>query len=180
MRDRTLDRRSKISNLKPKIDMAQEIERKFLVVGDRWRGLAEGTTYRQGYLLSGAGRTVRVRVAGTRGFLTIKGAIEGLSRSEFEYEIPLADAEELLNTLCDRPLIEKTRYKIPYEGLTWEVDEFWGDNDGLIVAEVELSSPDQTVQLPDWIGEEVSHDPRYFNAALVKHPYRQWHPAPES
>ncbi|WP_448602375.1 CYTH domain-containing protein [Thermoleptolyngbya sp.] len=158
--------------------MAQEIERKFLVVGDRWRGLAEGVTYRQGYLLSGVGRTVRVRIAGTQGFLTIKGATEGLSRREFEYEIPLADAEELLDTLCDRPLIEKTRYTIPYAGLLWEVDEFWGDNDGLIVAEVELSSPDQTVQLPDWIGEEVSHDPRYFNAALVQHPYRQWHSAP--
>lgn len=154
--------------------MAIEIERKFLVVGDGWRNLAVGVAYRQGYLVSGNGLSVRVRIAGETGYLTIKGATSGISRSEFEYPIPLSDASEMLKTLCDRPLIEKVRHRISWNGLIWEVDEFAGANQGLIMAEVELTDPNQIVQLPAWIGEEVSHDPRYFNSYLAKHPYKEW------
>ncbi|MBW4652175.1 MAG: CYTH domain-containing protein [Kaiparowitsia implicata GSE-PSE-MK54-09C] len=154
--------------------MGIEIERKFLVQGDGWRGQSPGAVYRQGYVLASQGRTVRVRVAGTTGFLTLKGGAQGLTRKEFEYEIPLAEAEELLLLMCDRPLIEKTRYHIPYQGLIWEVDEFAGENAGLILAEVELTSETQTVPIPDWIGTEVSSDPRYYNAFLSRHPFRLW------
>jgi adenylate cyclase len=154
--------------------MALEIERKFLVVGDAWRSLATGTLYRQGYVVLGAGKTVRVRVAGSTGYLTIKGPSVNLARTEFEYEIPLDDAMTLLDTLCEQPLVEKTRYKIPYGGMVWEVDEFAGENQGLIVAEVELATADQAIALPPWVGADVSDDPRYFNVYLVQHPYRQW------
>lgn len=154
--------------------MAIEIERKFLVAGDSWRGLAAGVAYRQGYLVSGSGLTVRVRIAGDTGYLTIKGATSGIARSEFEYPIPLNDASEMLDTLCGRPIIEKVRHRIPWNGLIWEVDEFAGANQGLIMAEVELKDPNQIIQLPAWIGEEVSHDPRYFNSYLAEHPYREW------
>jgi adenylate cyclase len=157
--------------------MGIEIERKFLVVGEGWRGLAEGVTYRQGYLASRDGITVRVRVAGETGYLTIKGASQGISRAEYEYVIPLDDAIELLDTLCDRPLIEKIRYRIHWEGLLWEVDEFMGANQGLIVAEVELTDADQLIHLPDWIGSDVSDDPRYFNVSLTRFPYREWREA---
>jgi adenylate cyclase len=151
--------------------MPIEIERKFLVATDAWRGLAPGTLYRQGYIVSGAGKTVRVRIAGDRAWLTIKGGTVGLARSEYEYPIPVADADELLNTLCEPPLIEKYRYRIAIDAVIWEVDEFLGENQGLILAEVELQSADQAIVLPDWIGPEVSHDPRYFNSNLVKHPF---------
>ena len=154
--------------------MAVEIERKFLVVGDGWRSLGVGIPYRQGYLLSRSGITVRVRIAGDIGYLTIKSASSGISRAEFEYMIPLPDAIEMLDTLCERPIIEKVRHRIPWEGLLWEVDEFAGANQGLVMAEVELTDPNQIVHLPDWIGEEVSHDPRYFNSYLAKHPYGEW------
>jgi CYTH domain-containing protein len=154
--------------------MAIEIERKFLVKDDRWRSLATGVVYRQGYITASRDRTVRVRVAGDRGFLTIKGKSVGLSRAEFEYAIPLEDAMTLLDTLCEPPLIEKVRYRLEYSGLIWEIDEFGGENAGLILAEVELSDANQAIAIPDWIGEEVSHDPRYFNANLTKHPYCQW------
>ncbi|WP_448563384.1 CYTH domain-containing protein [Trichothermofontia sp.] len=154
--------------------MAIEIERKFLVQGDAWRSLAVGVLYQQGYISRGNGRTVRVRRAGEQAYLTIKGPSIGISRSEFEYEIPVADAEIMLTTLCDRPLIEKKRYRIPINDLVWEVDEFLGDNQGLILAEVELQQADQRIPLPTWIGPEVSGDPRYFNANLVAHPFTQW------
>ena len=154
--------------------MAIEIERKFLIQGDDWRNLVLGTVYRQGYLVTGAARTVRVRIAGNSAYLTIKSASVGISRAEFEYEIPIADATQMLDTLCDRPLIEKTRYKILHQGVLWEVDEFDGENRGLILAEVELTDPNQTLVLPDWIGQEVSDDPRYFNSNLVKHPFQSW------
>ncbi|HEY9640877.1 MAG TPA: CYTH domain-containing protein [Coleofasciculaceae cyanobacterium] len=153
--------------------MAIEIERKFLVKGNDWR-IVTGTVYRQGYIVSGNGRTVRVRLAGDQGYLTIKGGARGISRSEYEYLIPVSDAIEMLDSLCDRPQIEKTRYKIPYEGLIWEVDEFAGENQGLILAEVELTSPDQPITLPPWIGQEVSRDFRYFNSNLAKFPYSHW------
>ncbi len=154
--------------------MAIEIERKFLVKGDEWRSLATGTLYRQGYIHTASKTTVRVRVVGDKGYLTIKGKTQGTSRAEFEYPIPVEDAQEMLDTLCDRPLIEKTRYKIPRGALTWEIDEFAGENQGLIVAEVELAGENQSIELPEWIGEEVSHDPRYFNANLAQHPFSQW------
>ena len=154
--------------------MAQEIERKFLVVGDAWRALAEGVVYRQGYLSTDADRTLRVRTVGAKGYLTVKGITVGATRTEFEYEIPVADADAMLDELCLRPIIEKTRHKIPFDGLVWEVDVFAGDNDGLVVAEVELASEDQEFRLPDWIGEEVTDDPRYYNANLVAHPYKAW------
>jgi adenylate cyclase len=151
-----------------------EIERKFLVVGEDWRSLVSGSLYIQGYLTSSAERTVRVRIVGDQGFLTIKGASQGYSRAEYEYNIPAADALEMLRQLCQQPLIEKMRYKIPVQELVWEVDEFAGENQGLIMAEVELQSPDQDVVLPSWIGTEVTGDPRYYNASLAKFPFKDW------
>ena len=154
--------------------MGKEIERKFLIKGDRWRALARGTRYRQGYLSTVKERTVRVRTIADRGYLTIKGVTEGISRVEFEYEIPVEDADILLDGLCERPLIEKDRYKIQHGGHTWEVDEFFGDNAGLILAEVELESEQQAYEKPEWIDREVSDDPRYFNANLIANPYSNW------
>jgi len=154
--------------------MAKEIERKFLIIGESWRELAQGTSYRQGYLSTVKERTVRVRTIDDNGYLTIKGITVGATRAEYEYEIPAADANEMLNALCEQPIIEKNRYKIPLDGFTWEVDEFGGVNDGLIVAEVELESEDQEFNKPDWIGEEVTGDPRYFNSNLIANPYSGW------
>lgn len=156
--------------------MAKEIERKFLVAGDAWRGLAPGTVYRQGYLSTVKERTVRVRLVGSKGYLTVKGLSVGPVRSEFEYEIPAADADEMLGSLCKKPIIEKTRYRIPFGGLTWEVDEFAGVNAGLVVAEVELADEAQPIATPDWIAAEVTGDPRYFNANLIANPYSAWAP----
>jgi len=154
--------------------MGVEIEKKFLMASDDWRGLDAGQMYRQGYLNSEKGRTVRVRVAGAHGYLTIKGpAVVGV-RAEYEYEIPLADAVEMLETLCLRPLIEKRRYRIGFKGFVWEVDEFFADNAGLIMAEIELPTPDTSFEKPPWIGQEVTNDPRYTNAALSRLPYRWW------
>lgn len=154
--------------------MAKEIERKFLIKGEAWRALAEGTMYRQGYLNSAKERTVRVRTVGDKAFLTIKGITVGATRAEYEYEIPFADCNALLDDLAEKPLIEKKRYKIKQGEFTWEVDEFFGDNQGLIVAEIELTSEDQQFGKPDWIGEEVTGDPRYFNSNLIKHPFTRW------
>jgi adenylate cyclase len=154
--------------------MGKEIERKFLVRGDVWRSLAKGTTYRQGYLNSAKERTVRIRTIDDNAFLTIKGLTVGATRSEYEYEIPLADCNAMLDALAEKPIIEKKRYKVPMEGLTWEIDEFFGDNTGLIVAEVELESETQIFEKPEWVGEEVTADPRYFNSNLIKHPYTKW------
>ncbi len=154
--------------------MGVEIERKFLVCGDRWRKLAKGTEYRQGYLPSSDLTVVRIRKMGQAAVLTIKGRTTGVTRQEYEYTIPKADADEMLNTLCRQPLIEKTRYQVQHEGTLWEIDEFEGDNRGLIVAEVELEREDQTISLPDWIGREVSDDSRYFNVNLASNPYKNW------
>ena len=154
--------------------MAKEIERKFLVRDNTWRGQDGGKRYRQGYLSIVKERTVRVRTTGDKGFITIKGMSVGATRSEYEYEIPLADANEMLDRLCERPLIEKTRYRVSHEGLVWEIDEFEGDNRGLTIAEVELKDETQSVTLPGWIGQEVTGDPRYFNANLVANPFSQW------
>lgn len=153
--------------------MAEEIERKFLVTSRDWRS-GESTEYRQGYLSLDKERTVRVRVAGDKAYLTIKGITRGATRREFEYAIPPADARELLAGLCRHPLIEKRRYRLEYGGLTWEIDEFFGDNAGLVVAEVELEHEDQPFERPPWLGEEVTDDPRYYNANLVENPYCNW------
>jgi CYTH domain-containing protein len=153
--------------------MAKEIERKYLVKGNEWRSLGKGEVYCQGYIPTQGKQTVRIRIIGDRGYLTIKGKATGRSRSEFEYTIPVADAREMLQTLCVRPFIEKTRYKISQGDLIWEVDEFTGANQGLIIAEVELESEEQEIELPDWIDREVT-DAKYYNANLVKHPYSEW------
>jgi adenylate cyclase len=154
--------------------MGQEIERKFLVKGDDWRSLAKGTYCRQGYLNSAMERTVRIRTIGEKAFLTIKGPTVAATRSEYEYEIPVTDCNAMLEALAEKPIIEKKRYKVPFAGLTWEIDEFFGDNAGLIVAEVELMSEDQAFQKPEWIGGEVTGDHRYFNSDLIKHPFTRW------
>ncbi len=154
--------------------MATEIERKFLVKNSAWKKGAKGTLYRQGYLSTDPERTVRVRLEGETGKLTIKGKTEGISRAEYEYAIPAGEAGEMLDSLCLSPLIEKTRYRLVYAERTWEVDEFHGDNAGLIVAEVELESEKAPLLLPEWVGQEVSDDPRYFNASLVSHPFSKW------
>lgn len=154
--------------------MSKEIERKFLVKGDSWRSLATGKRYRQGYLSTVKERTVRVRTAGDKGYITVKGISVGATRSEYEYEIPLADANEMLDRLCERPLIEKIRYRIPVGDLTWEVDEFEGENRGLTTAEVELTDENEAGPLSDWIGPEVTGDSRYFNSNLVAHPLSRW------
>ena len=154
--------------------MGIEIERKFLLSADTWKEPAKGTYYRQGYLNSQKERTVRVRTIGDTGFLTIKGISVGATRMEYEYEIPVEDARVLLSELCEKPLIEKNRYKIEFAGFIWEVDEFFGENEGLIVAEIELENEGQQFEKPEWVGKEVSDDPRYFNSSLIKNPFSSW------
>ncbi len=154
--------------------MAREIERKYLIREDKnWRDIP-GTVFRQGYLSTVKERTVRVRTIGQKGYLTIKGITVGATRLEFEYEIPVAEANEMLDTLCERPLIEKTRRIIEHAGFIWELDEFFGVNAGLVIAEVELESEDTIFEKPPWIAMEVTDDPRYFNANLVANPYNIW------
>jgi adenylate cyclase len=155
-------------------DMALEIERKFLVKNDDWRKDADPVHTAQGYLCSGEECTVRVRIMGEKGFLTVKGKTEGVTRSEYEYETPTDDAQEILARLAQHPYIEKNRYKVKYAGLEWEIDEFLKDNQGLVVAEVELASEKQRIELPPWVGKEVSDDPKYLNVNLMKQPYSRW------
>ncbi len=175
--------------------MGKEIEHKFLVTSNRYQTLAEGTYYRQGYIPTVNGMTVRVRIAGEHAFITLKDHAVGLSRHEFEYEIPVADAQQQLTLMCAQPQIEKHRYVIdhlnckdtdgqpctatlpdgtPVEGLHWEVDVFHGDNEGLVVAELEVPSEDTRFTLPDWVGKEVTGDHRYYNSQLCKVPFNQW------
>jgi len=155
--------------------MAQEIERKFRVRNDGWRAASDGgRRIRQGYLVAEKARSVRVRVAGDEAKLTIKGESRGAVRPEYEYAIPVADAEAMLDGLCLEPRIEKTRHLVEHVGWTWEVDEFHGENRGLVVAEVELDSDQDDPPRPDWLGEEVTDDPRYYNANLVGSPYSRW------
>ncbi|MFH1155958.1 MAG: CYTH domain-containing protein [Pseudomonadota bacterium] len=157
--------------------MGIEIERKFLVRDSTWqtRGMT-GTDMKQGYLKNTPDCTVRVRLAGGQGFITVKGRTTGASRLEFEYPIPAGDAREMLATLCSGPIIEKIRYIIHFRGAEWVVDRFAGDNQGLVLAEIELDFPDQAVDIPDWAGNEVTHDPRYYNASLSLNPYVNWGP----
>lgn len=156
--------------------MPIEIERKFLVATDEWRSGAIGVRYRQGYLMSRdtPQTVVRIRIEGDRAYLTIKGQNKGISRPEYQYEIPLSHADEMLNNLCAQPLIEKKRYKIEYDGQVWEIDEFDGDNHGLIIAEIELHAENEAFSRPPWLGREVTDDPRYYNANLVRNPYCAW------
>lgn len=155
--------------------MAHEIERKYLVDVARWTPRGPGTLYRQGYLSSQKERVVRVRLAGETGVLTIKGPTSGITRAEFEYPIPLADVPELL-ALCEQPLVEKTRHAEEHGGMTWEIDVFHGDNAGLVIAEVELESETQSVEVPPWAVRDVSDDPRYYNSNLIAHPFSTWTP----
>lgn len=157
--------------------MATEIERKFLVRGDAWR-TANGVLLVQGYLNRDKARTVRVRIAGDQAFLTIKGLTQGATRAEFEYPIPVADAHQLL-ALSDGPVLAKVRHTFVHGGHTWEVDVFQGANEGLVVAEIELTREDEPFARPDWLGNEVTHDSRFYNANLIAHPWSTWteHPA---
>lgn len=154
--------------------MGREIERKYLLMGEEWKKLGKGAHYRQGYLNSAKECTVRIRTVNKKAVLTIKGVAAGTARAEYEYEIPYADCADMLDTLAEKPIIEKKRYKINFAGLTWEVDEFLGVNAGLAVAEVELESEDQKFAKPPWVGAEVTGDPKYFNSNLVKKPYTSW------
>ena len=155
--------------------MAFEIERKFLVKSDAWRGLAEPVRIRQVYVATKDGTTVRVRFVGDKAFLTLKDHAVGLVRHEFEYPIPRDDAESILDTMCGN-LVEKNRYRIPAKepGLFWAVDEFFGTNAPLVTAEIELPDEKTVVELPDWIGHEVTNDHRYKNNNLAAHPYAEW------
>ena len=154
--------------------MSDEIERKFLVRGDAWQTGATTSAFRQGFLSTEPERTVRVRVADGRGWLTVKGLSVGARRAEYEYEIPPDDAALMLETLCKRPLIEKVRHRLVVGEHTWEIDVFEGDNAGLVVAEIELAAEDEEFERPTWLGREVTGDPRYFNSSLVQHPYKSW------
>lgn len=154
--------------------MAVEIERKFRTRGVDFLANQEGERLTQGYLSHDPRATVRLRVQGDHAWLTIKGKTHGASRSEFEYPIPTADAHAMLDEMCPEGVIDKTRYRIKVGEHVWEVDEFHGDNQGLVVAEVELDSEDQPFERPPWLGEEVTGDPRYYNSALSRTPYGQW------
>ena len=155
--------------------MATEIERKFLVVSDDWR--EQATSHKmmmQGYFAGGGKASIRVRISGDNANLNIKSATLGVTRKEYEIPIPVADAREMIETLCEKPVIEKTRYYVPHHQHIWEVDVFVGDNEGLVVAEIELSDADEVFEKPAWLGKEVSDDTRYYNVCLVKNPYKNW------
>ncbi|MDL2268347.1 CYTH domain-containing protein [Desulfovibrio sp. OttesenSCG-928-G15] len=154
--------------------MAKEIERKFLPSSDDWRGLVEGERLEQGYLAANADCAIRVRIAGKAARLGIKGKTSGATRSEFEYAVPLDDARAMLDELAKKPLIDKTRYKIPFAGKIWEVDEFHGENQGLVIIEVELQDEGEAVQKPHWVGQEVTGNAAYYNASLVSKPFSGW------
>jgi adenylate cyclase len=154
--------------------MPQEIERKFLVKDSSYRQMGDSLHIHQGFLSTDKERVVRIRIHGKKAMITIKGSSEGLTRPEFEYMIPVEDSQFLLENLCIKPTIEKYRYNVNFEGFTWEIDEFLGENEGLVIAEIELKSDDQDFPKPAWIGEEVSGDARYYNASLVTNPYKRW------
>jgi adenylate cyclase len=155
--------------------MATEIERKFLVTGDSWKqAIKSESVLKQGYIANQPNATVRVRISKGKAHLNIKSATKGIRRAEFEYEIPVADAGELLEQVAEGPIIDKIRYKVECGKHTWDLDVFHGENSGLVMAEVELQDEDEAFEKPDWAGEEVSGDPRYYNASLVKKPFSQW------
>lgn len=156
--------------------MSKEIERKFLVADSSYKSLATPTYNRQGYIPTMNGMTVRIRIAGEQGFVTFKDKTIGCSRNEFEYSIPLDDAKHMLSHMCATPTVEKWRYRIPAQadGLVWEVDEFMGDNEGLVIAEIELPTEDHRFERPTWLGKEVTGQREYYNSYLCRHPYKQW------
>jgi len=154
--------------------MPFEIERKFLVNSSELPPLENGISLKQGYMPTAPGNVVRIRTANEKAYLTIKGKTEGFSRLEYEYAIPMDEALEMLNELCEKPIVEKTRYLLPYKGKTWELDVFEGGNKGLFLAEIELSSEDEEFEIPEWIGREVSHLKEYRNNFLAKQPYSTW------
>ena len=155
--------------------MGKEIERKFLVEGDGWRdGVARRASMRQGYLGGSPRASVRVRAAGAEAWLNVKSGALVVERQEFEYPIPAADADEMLDRLCAGPLVEKTRHWVPFGGFEWEIDVFHGANDGLVVAELEFEDAGQTFPRPPWLGAEVTHLTRFYNVNLVEHPYGEW------
>jgi len=155
--------------------MAKEIERKFTIINDSWKQAATGSSrFRQGYMGTDEKASVRIRLEDNKANINIKSATLGIQRQEYEYDIPVTDANEMLDTLCHKPLIEKTRHYVQHEGKTWEIDVFQGDNQGLVIAEIELDAEDESFALPDWAGEDVSHDTRYYNVCLVNHPYKDW------
>ena len=155
--------------------MGLEIERKFLVKNLKFLDGVEGVRYSQGYIPTNGNPGLRVRIAGERAFITLKSDVspDGV-RHEFEYDVPIGDAEEMIDLFCRKPLIEKIRYKLRFKDLLWEIDVFEGDNEGLIIAEVELEDKDQKVELPEWVGEEVTAYPRYCNSRLATNPYCNW------
>jgi CYTH domain-containing protein len=155
--------------------MPLEIEHKYLIRKDLWYAVHKpsGIKIRQGYLLSDPGRTIRIRISGTNGSLAIKGPSRNATRAEYEYPIPVNEAEELLQ-LCTTPILEKIRYRLEFEGKTWEVDEFFGENEGLIVAEIELSFTEETYIRPPWVGDEITNNPRYYNSNLASDPVSKW------
>lgn len=155
--------------------MALEIEHKFLTKNDSWKNqVTQSSNYKQGYLVSDKKRSVRIRISDSKAWLNIKSATTGTHRQEYEYEIPLHEANEILNTLCEKPLIEKIRYIVVHKQHTWEIDVFSGENNGLVVAEIELSKIGEAFEKPEWVAEEVTEDLRYYNNNLCKHPYKNW------
>lgn len=158
--------------------MGMEIERKFLLNDDSWRGaVTQSTVFKQSYLPFAGGATYvsgRIRIAGEKAFITLKSAVKGFSRNEFEYEIPVADAEQMLKLFCTGGVIDKVRHIVVHQGFRWEIDEFRGENAGLIIAEIELKSETQTFPRPEWLGKEVTGDHRYANSRLARTPYSQW------
>lgn len=162
------------AKLKNRNSKRLEIERKFLVKNNGWQKGVKGVKYQQGYLSTDSSRTVRVRLEGKLGKLTIKGKKIGIAGDEFEYDIPVNDAKYLLDNLCEKPTIKKTRYRVHFKNLIWEVDVFEGENKGLVIAEVELNRADQKFKIPSWIGKEVTQDRRFRNANLVANPFSKW------
>ena len=154
--------------------MGQEIERKFLVRNEKYKEISSRKLIKQGFLNLGPLSVVRVRIIDTSAWITIKGESEGIVRAEFEYEIPLADAKYMLINLCHQPIIEKVRYQLKYRDHIWEIDEFTGENEGLVIAEVELKSQNEKLELPEWVGPEVTKDNRYYNNNLIVNPYLSW------
>lgn len=155
--------------------MAIEIEHKFLLASEKWRNhISHSAPMRQGYLTSNSNSSIRVRICDEKSWLNIKSAIAGNQRHEYEYEIPVNDANEIISTLCRKPLIEKTRHFVRHDNHIWEIDEFSGENKGLIVAEIELSTQNEKFTIPDWIGKEVTNDLKYYNNNLSQHPYNIW------
>ena len=154
--------------------MSKEIERKYLVTDNSYKEAAIKTLYRQGYLSSSRDRVVRVRVTDNSAYITVKGPNSGCTRSEYEYEIPYEDGVDLIDNLCEKPMIVKYRYKLKHQGFIWEIDEFLGENKGLIIAEIELKEDKQDFPMPRWVGKEVTDDARYYNSNLIKKPYIMW------